>query len=296
VSIATLASDRALLLIGEPGTGKSWVSEHLAAAISGTSRLIVQGTAGVTEDQTKYTWNYALLLKEGPSPQALVESPVLRAIREGRIARFEEITRCASEVQDTLLSILSEKEVAIPELGEVVSAQRGFNLIATANTRDRGINDMSSALKRRFNFVMLPLSDDLETEMRIVSQRTTELMVDYAIQATIPHDLLAMIVMAFRELRLGQTLDGATKVKSPRTVMSTAEAIAVLLDASALAEHFGEGVVTASDIMPGLVASITKEQPEDSNILREYLETVARERDDPVWQGFYQAGRERLGG
>jgi hypothetical protein len=121
-------------------------------------------------------------------------------------------------------------------------------------------------------------------------------MVDYAIQATIPHDLLAMIVMAFRELRLGQTLDGATKVKSPRTVMSTAEAIAVLLDASALAEHFGEGVVTASDIMPGLVASITKEQPEDSNILREYLETVARERDDPVWQGFYQAGRERLGG
>ena len=44
--VATLTTDRALLLYGLPGTAKSWVSEHLAAAISGDSTLIIQGTAG----------------------------------------------------------------------------------------------------------------------------------------------------------------------------------------------------------------------------------------------------------
>jgi predicted NACHT family NTPase len=41
IAIATLATDRALLLLGVPGTAKTWVSEHLAAAISGDSTRIV---------------------------------------------------------------------------------------------------------------------------------------------------------------------------------------------------------------------------------------------------------------
>src|SRR6185369_10322151 len=162
VAIATLASDRALMLIGEPGTAKSWLSEHLSAAISGTSLLIVQGTAGTSEEHIKYSWNYALLLAEGPSLKSLVPSPILRAMREGRFARLEEITRTSSEVQDSLISLLSEKQIAIPELNEMVSAQRGFNIIATANSRDRGVNEMSAALKRRFNFVTVPVVEDLE--------------------------------------------------------------------------------------------------------------------------------------
>lgn len=291
VAIVTLASERSLLLIGEPGTAKSWVSEHLAAAISGNSRLIVQGTSGVTEDQTKYTWNYALLLAEGPSERALIESPIMRAIRNGQIVRFEEMTRCASEIQDTLLSILSEKELSIPELGQVVPARRGFNLIATANTRDRGVNEMSSALKRRFNFVLLPQTEDVEVEMRIVEQRTHELMGDYAIHADIPADVLSLIVTVFRELRQGKTQDGETQVKSPRSVMSTAEAISVLLDACALAQHFGKGQVEASDLVPGLRAAVAKEQVQDGGILDEYLETVARTREDEHWQQLYEAGR-----
>jgi MoxR-like ATPase len=294
VAIATLASERALLLVGEPGTAKSWVSEHLAAAISGTSRLIIQGTAGTTEDQIKYTWNYALLLAEGPTERAMVPSPMLRAMHLGQITRFEEMTRCASEVQDTLLSVLSEKEVSIPELNQVVPAQRGFNLIATANTRDRGINDMSSALKRRFNFVTLPVVDSIEQEMSIVETRTSELMADYQVLAEVPPDLLKLLVTVFREMRTGLTLDGQTKVKTPSTVMSTAEAISVLLNGGLLAQHFGSGQVGPEEVARSLMGAVAKEDARDVTCLEEYLENVARPRKGRVWQAFYRAGKDLL--
>jgi len=186
VAIATLASDRALMLAGEPGTAKSWLSEHLAAAISGTSLLVVQGTAGTTEEQVKYSWNYALLIAEGPSRRALVESPILRGMQQGQVVRLEELTRCAAEVQDALISVLSEKQVAVPELDEMVPARRGFAVIATANTRDRGVNDMSSALKRRFNFVTIPVIADVEQETAIVGRRSAELLADLGVPTQVP--------------------------------------------------------------------------------------------------------------
>src|SRR6516225_8229049 len=175
IAIATLATDRALLLTGEPGTAKSWLSEHLAAAISGDSLQVVQGTAGTTEEQVRYSWNYALLLAEGPSPKALVPSPIYRSMVDGKLVRFEEISRVPSEIQDSLITILSEKMMAVPELGFHVSAKRGFSLIATANSRDRGVNDMSAALTRRFNKVVLPVPADIATEVKIVRKRVAEI-------------------------------------------------------------------------------------------------------------------------
>src|SRR6185503_5706827 len=171
IAISTLITDRALLLIGEPGTAKSWLSEHLTAAITGDSTKVVQGTAGTTEEQIRYTWNYAMLIAHGPSHAALIKSPIFRAMEEGSIARFEEITRSASEVQDALISLLSEKRLSVPELLTEVPAQKGFSIIATANTRDRGVNDMSAAIKRRFNIVVLPSPKDLDTEIGIVRKR-----------------------------------------------------------------------------------------------------------------------------
>src|SRR5215510_10871193 len=150
IAIATLATDRALLLLGVPGTAKTWLGEHLAAAISGDSTLLVQGTAGTSEEAIRYGWNYASLLAKGPSREALVPSPVMRAMQDGRIARVEELTRIPSDVQDSLITILSEKTLPIPELNEETQAVKGFNVIATANNRDRGVNELSSALKRRF--------------------------------------------------------------------------------------------------------------------------------------------------
>jgi MoxR-like ATPase len=295
VAIATLASDRALMLAGEPGTAKSWLSEHLAAAISDSSLLVVQGTAGTTEEQVKYSWNYALLIAEGPSRHALVESPILRGMQGGQVVRIEELTRCAAEVQDALISVLSEKQVVVPELDEVVSARRGFSVIATANTRDRGVNDMSSALKRRFNFVTIPVVADVEQEAAIVERRSAELLSDLGVPARVPRDLVTLLATVFSELRRGQTADGKAKVKSPSTVLSTAELISVVADGALIGSFFGQGQPTVQDCFGALVGTVAKENQADLAVLQEYLETVAKGRSERLWRELYQAGHGLLG-
>jgi MoxR-like ATPase len=293
VAIATLASDRALMLIGEPGTAKSWLSEHLAAAISGNSTLLVQGTAGTTEEQIKYGWNYALLLAEGPSKKALVPSPIYRAMRDGRFARFEEITRTVSEIQDSMISVLSEKQITIPELGEMLVAERGFNVIATANSRDRGVNEMSAALKRRFNFVTIPVVEDLEQEIRIVTKREAELRSDYQVGIEPPAELAKMLVTLFQEMRAGVTKDGKTKIRPPQGVLSTAEAISVLFNSGILAQHFGSGKVTPRELSESLIGAVAKESSDDLKVVREYCETVAKGRGG-AWKELYTAAKQRL--
>jgi len=292
MAIATLVTDRALLLIGEPGTAKSWLSENLSAAVSGNSGLVVQGTAGTTEEQVRYSWNYAMLLANGPTPEALVRSPIMRAMESGSIARFEEISRCASEVQDALISILSEKTVSVPELGSETSASKGFSIIATANTRDRGVNEMSAALKRRFNIIVLPSPSDLETELSIVKKRVGEIAASYQLQAAPPADeALLKVVTIFRELRSGMTLDRKEKLKTPGGVISTAEAISLLTNSMALAASFGSGELTDEDLAAGLQGAIVKDDDKDKLVWKEYLDNVMKKRGSE-WRGLYQACRE----
>jgi MoxR-like ATPase len=291
VAVTTLATDRALLLLGVPGTAKTWVSEHLAAAISGDSTLLVQGTAGTPEEAIRYGWNYAQLLTHGPSRAALVHSPVMRAMAEGRIARVEELTRIPADVQDTLITILSEKTLPIPELGSETQAVRGFNLIATANDRDRGVNELSSALRRRFNTVVLPLPATAQDEVDIVSRRVDQLGRGLDLPAA-PRgaDEIRRVVTVFRELRGGVTEDGRTKLKSPSGTLSTAEAISVVTNGLALATHFGDGVLRAGDVAAGILGAVVRDPAADRLIWQEYLETVVRERDG--WKDFYRACRE----
>jgi len=291
IAIATLATDRALLLLGVPGTAKTWVAEHLAAAISGDSTLLVQGTAGTSEESVRYGWNYARLLAEGPSRQALVPSPLMRAMLAGQMARVEELTRMPADVQDSLITILSEKTLPIPELGEEVQAAKGFNVIATANNRDRGVNELSSALKRRFNTVVLPLPDSLDQEVAIVQQRVASLGQALALPAEPPAlEEIRRVVTVFRELRQGLTADGATKLKSPSGTLSTAEAISVVNSGLALAGHFGDGRLRAPDLAAGLLGAVVKDPVQDQVAWLEYLETVVKEREG--WKDLYRACRE----
>ncbi|MBX3229415.1 MAG: AAA family ATPase [Labilithrix sp.] len=295
IAITSLATDRALLLVGEPGTAKSWLSEHLTAAISGDSLLLVQGTAGTTEEQIRYSWNYALLLAEGPTPKALVPSPVYRAMESGKIVRFEEVTRCPAEVQDALITILSEKVLTVPELGVHVHARRGFSLIGTANTRDRGVNDMSAALKRRFNIVVLPVPEDLDTEVSIVMKRVAETGSQLKLPAPPPAEVaVRRVVQIFQELRKGQTLDGKQKIKSPSSLLSTAECISLIGSGMALAGHFGSGKVDDRDIAAGVHAAIMKEDTKDLAPWTEYLENIVKKRGKE-WEPLYTACRELLG-
>ncbi|WP_280424340.1 ATP-binding protein [Nocardia carnea] len=294
VAVATLATDRALLLLGVPGTAKTWVSEHLSAAVSGSSTLLVQGTSGTAEEAVRYGWNYARLLAEGPSDAALVASPVLTAMRTGAIARLEELTRIPSDVQDALITILSEKTLPIPELGTEVQAAKGFNLIATANDRDRGVNELSSALRRRFNTVVLPLPGSEGEEIDIVTRRVAQLGSALELpEVPAAAEEVRRVVRIFRELRAGITADGRTKLKSPSGTLSTAEAISVITNGMALAAHFGDGVLRAADIAGAVIGSVIKDPVADSVVWTEYLEAVIRERDE--WSDFYRACREITG-
>jgi MoxR-like ATPase len=294
VAVATLATDRALLLLGVPGTAKTWLSEHLAAAVSGDSTLLVQGTSGTAEEAVRYGWNYARLLAQGPSQEALVASPVMTAMREGRLARVEELTRIPSDVQDALITILSEKTLPVSELGVEVQARRGFNVIATANDRDRGVNELSSALRRRFNTVVLPLPASEDEEVEIVARRVAQL--GSALQLPeVPAalDEIRRVVTVFRELRSGATADGRTRLKSPSGTLSTAEAISVVTHGLTLSVHFGDGVLRAGDVAGGILGAVVKDPVADSVVWTEYLEGVVRERSG--WGDFYRACREVAG-
>lgn len=301
-SVVTLAGNRGLLLVGEPGTAKSMLSELLAAAISGDSTIVVQGSAATTEDQIQYAWNYALLLAEGPSERALVPGPFHRAMSSGKLVRFEEITRCAPEVQDTLVGILSEKALVIPELpGEAgfVQARPGFNVVATANLRDRGVHEMSAALKRRFNFETVKPIDDLEAEVELVRREAAHELAAGGVGIELDPDVVAVLVEAFQDLRSGRTRDGVA-VERPSTVVSTAEAVSVCLSAGLDSFYYGAKTLTVGAVARHLAGAVFKDEPDDLVKLRHYFQTIARERAGRgqrgrLWKEFVDARRHLPG-
>lgn len=290
-AVVALATNRGLMLIGEPGTAKSYLSELLAAAISGDSTLTIQGSAGTTDDNIKYGWNYALLLAEGPSERSLVPAPVYRGMREGKIVRFEEITRCPIEIQDILLAVLSDRVMSIPELegpGRTLYAKTGFNVIATANTRDRGVNEMSAALKRRFNFETVQPIASLSDEMALVQRETDKLLARADIPVALTPDIVELLVTTFHELRNGQTSDGKA-IDTLTTAMSTAEAVSTAYAAGIHAYYYGAGEVEPAHLVQHLAGSALKDAPDDVKKLEHYFNHVVKNRRRGAWPAYYEA-------
>lgn len=287
--VVTLAGERGLLLVGEPGTAKSMLSELLSAAVSGTSSLTIQGTAGANEDHFRYSWNYALLLAKGPCDEALVPSPIMTGMKQGRLVRVEEVTRCLPEVQDALISLLSERRLMIPELsGDLgsVFAAPGFNLIATANLRDRGVSEMSAALKRRFNFeVVAPIAEH-EREVQLVRSQATSLLERTGVEFELDEGVLDVLVTSFRDLREGRTVEG-WQVEKPGTVMSTAEAVSIATSMGRQSAYFASQRDPLSSLPGHLLGVVLKDDAQDRGRLLAYWDSVVKRRaeeGDRTWK------------
>ncbi|MCL2527586.1 MAG: AAA family ATPase [Defluviitaleaceae bacterium] len=290
--IITLAGNRGLMLVGEPGTAKTMLSELLSAAISGTSVNTIQGTAGTTDDNIKYSWNYALLLAKGASRESLIPAPLYIGMEKGLITRFEEITRCSSEVQDTLISVMSDKVLSIPELGETgfMFAKPGFNIIGTANTRDRGVNEMSSALKRRFNFETVFPINNVALECQIIEDQCTALLGDKA-DTLIDKDIVNLIATTFHELRAGKSAEG-TKIDPPTAVMSTAEAVSVYYQTALTGYFYNNNELSVDDLVQNLMGAVVKESRDDVAKLKNYFNSIVKNRsktEGGLWEAFYEA-------
>lgn len=293
--IVTLAGNRGLMLVGEPGTAKTMLSELLSAAICGTSTNTIQGTAGTTEDMIKYSWNYALLLAKGPVKEALVASPLYVGMENGIITRCEEITRCPAEVQDSLISVMSDKVLSIPEFGDegFLFANPGFNIIATANTRDRGVNEMSSALKRRFNFETIFPINDVALEAKIIEEESIRLLGNSAVDVKVDRDAVNILAATFHELREGISSDG-NRIDKPAAVMSTAEAVSVYYQSAMNSYYYGNGKVNMDCMVQNLLGAIIKENRDDLERIRSYFDIVIKNKgikEGGLWKDYYAARR-----
>jgi MoxR-like ATPase len=292
--VISLATQRGTMLVGEPGTAKSWLAELICAAISDNSTLIVQGGAIESVQQLLYSWNQAVIDRKGPCREALIPGPIYQGMERGILVRYEEIARSSPALQDALLSIMSERSINIPELaGEesVLYAREGFNLVATSNTSDAGVNQMSAALKRRMNFETITPIKTVEKEISVVLRESRKLLLSSGVDVEPDREIVSALVTIFHELRNGQTLDGRSTDRLAAAVLSTAEAVSVVHAMGIYAFYYRDGVFSPRDFNNFLVGAVIKDDLSDLKRMDHYFETVVADRSGETWKTVYEHWR-----
>ena len=289
--VISLCTNRGCFMVGEPGTAKSWVSELLPAAVSGDSTLVIQGSAVTSVSQLLYDWDHARLSRTGVRKEALIPGPLYRGMRDGRLVRFEELSRCPQNLQDAILSVLSERIISIPELGDedgVLYAAAGFNIVATSNSVDEGVNRMSVALRRRLNFETIRPIRHLQDEVDVVMKELAMLNRNSGIHITPVAEVIEVLVTMFHELRSGQSLDGRSTHRLAGAALSTAEAINVAHALSVYAFYYNDGVMKIDDLVHFIIGAALKDKPDDRRRLKYYFETEIGQRPGDIWRALYR--------
>lgn len=289
--VISLCTNRGCFLVGEPGTAKSWVSELLAAAVSGDSTLVIQGSAVTSVNQLLYDWDRAALARSGPHRQALIPGPLYRGMRDGKLVRFEELSRCPQNLQNVILSVLSERIISVPELGDddgTLYAAPGFNIVATSNSVDEGINKMSVALRRRLNFETIRPIRRLQDEIDVVLHELAMLNENSGIHLVPEPVVIEVLVTMFHELRSGQSLDGRSTHRLAGAALSTAEAINVAHALSVYAFYYNQGVMKVEDLVHFIIGAALKDKPDDRRRLKYYFETEISQKQGKAWQAIYR--------
>jgi MoxR-like ATPase len=289
--VISLATQRGAMLVGSPGTAKSWFSELVCAAISNDSTVVIQGGAIETVQQLLYSWNKALVERNGPCIEALIPGPLYRGMKAGVLVRYEEIARSSPALQDALLSIMSERSIPIPELSgdhAILYAAEGFNLVGTSNTTDVGVNEMSSALKRRMNFETIHPIRSVDDELAVVLRESGKLLLASGVDVKPDEEIVAALVTIFHELRNGQTLDGRSTDRLASAVMSTAEAVSVAHAMGVFAFYYRDGAMVAEDVTDFLVGAAIKDELSDLKRINHYFETEVAAKKGAVWETIYR--------
>ena len=118
---------------GLSGNGKTFMVEQACAKL-GKEFIRVQINPETDEDDL--LGGFRLVNGE----TVFSKGPVLKAMENGAILLLDEIDRATNKIM-CLQGILEGKPVLVKKTGEVVSPTKGFNVIATANTKGKGSED-----------------------------------------------------------------------------------------------------------------------------------------------------------
>ena len=120
-------------ITGLSGNGKTFSVEQACAQLK---REIIRVNITIETDEDDLIGGFRLV--DGAT--VWHNGPVIEALQRGAILLLDEIDLASNKIL-CLQSILEGKGVFLKKIGKYVSPKRGFNVIATANTKGKGSDD-----------------------------------------------------------------------------------------------------------------------------------------------------------